>query len=111
MPIDLFIESIAATACACRARGFPHQHRIAHAALLLSLKHNKVLHERVVLLTMTTGSDRYARRVQMRDLGCNFQQFEAFSVQGRSDVPGFWRKRPAAVSRSTCDLVLRRGKR
>ncbi len=57
MPLDLFIESIAANppmrvpGTAVFLTSTPN--RVPHA-LLHNLKHNKVLHERVVLLTMTT---------------------------------------------------------
>jgi KUP system potassium uptake protein len=94
MPIDVFIESIAAsppmrvpgtavflTSTPARA---PH-------ALLHNLKHNKVLHERVVLLTLTTQdipTVPLAERVRIRELGCNFQQFEAyFGFKEDPDVP------------------------
>jgi len=54
--------------------------RVPHA-LLHNLKHNKVLHERVVLLTLKTRDIPAvppANRLKIRDLGCNFHQIEAF---------------------------------
>jgi KUP system potassium uptake protein len=54
--------------------------RVPHA-LRHNLKHNKVLHERVVLLTMTTRDIPQVsplERLQIEELGCDFQQFEAF---------------------------------
>jgi KUP system potassium uptake protein len=74
--------------CACRHRG--HHSRARHCrcdqgrvqhALLHNLKHNKVLHERVVLLTMTTRDIPVVpltERMRIEDLGCNFWQIEAF---------------------------------
>ena len=84
MPLDIFITSIAANP--------PHrvpgtavfltttEARVPHA-LLHNLKHNKVLHDRVVLLTIKTHevpSVPLAERLRIRDLGCNFQQMEAY---------------------------------
>jgi KUP system potassium uptake protein len=94
MPIDLFIESISANpptrvpGTAVFLTSTPNR---APHALLHNLKHNKVLHERVVLLTMTTRdipTVPLPDRVQIRDLGCNFQQFEAFfGFKEDPDVP------------------------
>ena len=94
MPIDLFIESIAASppmrvpGTAVFLTSTPHR---APHALLHNLKHNKVLHERVVLLTLTTEDIPTvppSERVRIRDLGCNFQQFEAFfGFKEDPDVP------------------------
>ena len=94
MPIDLFIESIAANppmrvpGTAIFLTSTPNR---APHALLHNLKHNKVLHERVVLLTLTTQdipTVPLCDRVQIRDLGCNFQQFEAFfGFKEDPDVP------------------------
>jgi KUP system potassium uptake protein len=94
MPIDLFIESIAANppmrvpGTAVFLTSTPNR---APHALLHNLKHNKVLHERVVLLTLTTQdipTVPLSDRVQIRDLGCNFQQFEAFfGFKEDPDVP------------------------
>ncbi|MGH8799888.1 MAG: KUP/HAK/KT family potassium transporter, partial [Casimicrobiaceae bacterium] len=94
MPIDVFIESIAASppmrvpGTAVFLTSTPGR---APHALLHNLKHNKVLHERVVLLTLTTQDIPTvppAERVRIRELGCNFQQFEAFfGFKEDPDVP------------------------
>ena len=94
MPIDLFIESIASNppmrvpGTAVFLTNTPHR---APHALLHNLKHNKVLHERVVLLTLTTEdipTVPLSDRVRIRELGCNFQQFEAFfGFKEDPDVP------------------------
>ena len=64
--------------------------RVPHA-LLHNLKHNKVLHERVVFLTVTTREIPVvplAERVRIDDLGCNFSQVEAFfGFKDDPDVP------------------------
>ena len=61
------------------------------AALLHNLKHNKVLHERVVLLTLTTRDIPKVplrERLRIEELGCSFQQFEAFfGFKEDPDVP------------------------
>jgi KUP system potassium uptake protein len=94
MPIDLFIQSIAASppmrvpGTAVFLTSTPNR---APHALLHNLKHNKVLHERVILLTLTTQdipTVPLSERVRIRDLGCNFQQFEAlFGFKEDPDVP------------------------
>ena len=94
MPIDAFVESIAAVPPArvpgtavflTNTRG-----RVPHA-LLHNLKHNKVLHERVVLLTIKTREIPVvplAERVHIEDLGANFEQIEAyFGFTESQDVP------------------------
>ena len=94
MPVDAFISSIAASppprvpgtaVFLTSTRG-----RVPHA-LLHNLKHNKVLHERVVLLTVTTReipAVPLSERVRIQDLGCNFQQMEAFfGFKEDPDVP------------------------
>jgi KUP system potassium uptake protein len=77
MPVDVFIRS--ATSSAARVPGtavfltsspdgVPH-------ALLHNLKHNKVLHERVVILTVKTEAVPFvdaAQRVEIDDLGFDF---------------------------------------
>ena len=84
MPLDVFISSIAASpptrvpGTAVFLTNTPG--RVPHA-LLHNLKHNKVLHEQVVLLTVTTRDIPVvplSDRVRIDDLGCNFHQFEAF---------------------------------
>ena len=94
MPLDVFIESISASpplrvpGTAVFLTGIPG--RVPHA-LLHNLKHNKVLHERVVLLTVTTRDIPrvpLSERLQIDDLGCDFQQFEAFfGFKDDPDVP------------------------
>jgi KUP system potassium uptake protein len=94
MPIDAFIESIAAAPPA-RVPGTAvfltnTQGRVPHA-LLHNLKHNKVLHERVVLLTIKTREIpvvELADRVHIDNLGANFEQIEAyFGFTEDQDVP------------------------
>jgi len=64
--------------------------RVPHA-LLHNLKHNKVLHERVVFLTIATREIPIvplSERVHFDDLGCNFWQVEAFfGFKEDPDVP------------------------
>lgn len=77
MPIEVFIKS--ATASTTRvpgtavfltstSNGVPH-------ALLHNMKHNKILHERVVFLTVTIENVPYVpatRRIEVVDMGQNF---------------------------------------
>ena len=77
MPVSVFVKSAANSATrvagtavfmTSAADGVPH-------ALLHNLKHNKVLHERVVLLTVTIEDYPYVdgdRRVELQDLGQGF---------------------------------------
>jgi KUP system potassium uptake protein len=94
MPIDLFISSVAenppvrvpgTAVFLTSTRG-----RVPHA-LLHNLKHNKVLHERVVLLTLVTRDiPRVSRadRLKVSELGCNFKQIEAFyGFMEDQDIP------------------------
>ena len=64
--------------------------RVPHA-LLHNLKHNKVLHERVVLLTINTREIPVvatADRVRIESLGANFEQIKAyFGFTESQDVP------------------------
>ena len=94
MPIDIFIESIAASP-AVRVPGTAvfltsTANRVPHA-LLHNLKHNKVLHERVVFLTVVTRDiPRVApkERVVIQDIGCHFWQIRAdFGFMEDPDVP------------------------
>jgi len=94
MPLDIFIESIAASPpirvpgtavfLASAANRVPH-------ALLHNLKHNKVLHERVVFLTIVTRDIprvNAVERVAIEDLGCNFWQIRAhFGFVEEPEVP------------------------
>jgi KUP system potassium uptake protein len=77
MPVSVFVKSAANSATrvpgtavfmTSASDGVPH-------ALLHNLKHNKVLHERVILLTVTIEDYPYVdgeRRVEFRDLGQGF---------------------------------------
>jgi KUP system potassium uptake protein len=94
MPIDLFISSVAENP-PVRVPGTAvfltsTQGRVPHA-LLHNLKHNKVLHERVVLLTLVTRDiPRVSRadRLKVSELGCNFMQIEAFyGFMEDQDIP------------------------
>jgi KUP system potassium uptake protein len=84
MPVNLFISSITESP-PLRVPGTAvfltsTEGRVPHA-LLHNLKHNKVLHERVVLLTLKTRDIpvvALADRLRIRDMGCNFHQIEAF---------------------------------
>ncbi len=94
MPLDVFIESIGShppvrvPGTAVFLTNMPG--RVPHA-LLHNLKHNKVLHDRVVLLTVTTRDiPRVALsdRLKIEELGCSFQQVEAFfGFKEDPDVP------------------------
>ena len=94
MPLDIFIASISASppvrvpGTAVFLTSMPG--RVPHA-LLHNLKHNKVLHERVVLLTLTTRDIPrvpISERLRIERLGCNFEQFEAFfGFKEDPDVP------------------------
>jgi KUP system potassium uptake protein len=84
MPLDLFIDSIG-TSPPPRVPGTAvfltsTANRVPHA-LLHNLKHNKVLHDRVVFLTVVTRDiPRVAasERVRTTELGCQFWRMEAF---------------------------------
>ena len=84
MPVGLFITSVSESP-PVRVPGTAvfltsTEGRVPHA-LLHNLKHNKVLHERVVLLTLKTRDiPRVSRadRLKIYDLGCNFHQIEAY---------------------------------
>jgi KUP system potassium uptake protein len=64
--------------------------RVPHA-LLHNLKHNKVLHERVVLLTLKTRdipAVPRAERLRIAELDCNFLQIEAYyGFMEDQDIP------------------------
>jgi KUP system potassium uptake protein len=94
MPLDLFIESIG-TSPAQRVPGTAvfltsTTNRVPHA-LLHNLKHNKVIHERVVFLTIVTRDIprvELPERVHIESLGCNFWQIRAdFGFTEDPDVP------------------------
>ena len=94
MPLDLFIQSINASPPA-RVTGTAvflsgAQNSVPHA-LLHNLKHNKVLHERVVFLTIVPRDIPYvplSERYDAKPLGCNFFQIHAFyGFKEDPDVP------------------------
>jgi KUP system potassium uptake protein len=64
--------------------------RVPHA-LLHNLKHNKVLHERVVFLTVVVRDVPYVpdeERIEVTTLGCDFYQFIAYyGFKEDPDVP------------------------
>jgi KUP system potassium uptake protein len=93
MPVEIFVKSAAnsATRVAGTAvfmttapEGVPH-------ALLHNLKHNKVLHERVMLLTVKIEDVPYVdedRRFDLTDLGSGFYRLIIrFGFMQESDVP------------------------
>src|SRR6185312_6693366 len=83
MPLDLFIQSIEASPPA-RVEGTAvfltsTPNRVPHA-LLHNLKHNKVLHERVVFLTVVTRDVPFVNedeRLDVKALGCDFYRMTA----------------------------------
>ena len=82
LPMEIFIKSAATSAArvpgtavfmTSSASGVPH-------ALLHNLKHNKVLHERVILLTVRIEDVPYVhdeKRVELKDYGSGFLPGEA----------------------------------
>ena len=94
LPLDLFIRSIevapparvegTAVFMTSTAGQVPH-------ALLHNLKHNKVLHERVIFLTVVTRDVPFveeASRFEIQTLGCDFFQFLAYyGFKEEPDVP------------------------
>jgi len=93
MPVEIFVKSAANSAArvpgtavfmTTSPSGVPH-------ALLHNLKHNKVLHERVMLLTVSIEDVPYVeevRRFQMTDLGSGFYRLVIrFGFMQESDVP------------------------
>jgi KUP system potassium uptake protein len=94
MPLDLFIQSIEASP-PTRVPGTAvfltsTQNRVPHA-LLHNLKHNKVLHERVVFLTIVPRDVPFVNdeeRMNVKPLGCNFFKMTAdFGFKEDPDVP------------------------
>ncbi|WP_076073275.1 potassium transporter Kup [Sphingomonas montana] len=94
MPVQVFVKSAASSATrvagtavfmTSSAEGVPH-------ALLHNLKHNKVLHERVILLTVKIEDVPYVitgRRTVMEDLGQGFFRLVIrFGFMEEPDVPG-----------------------
>jgi KUP system potassium uptake protein len=94
LPLDLFIPSIE-VAPPTRVEGTAifmtsSPGRVPHA-LLHNLKHNKVLHERVVFLTVVVRDVPYVpdeERIEVTTLGCDFYQFIAYyGFKEDPDVP------------------------
>jgi len=94
MPLDLFIQSIQASP-PTRVPGTAvfltsASNRVPHA-LLHNLKHNKVLHQRVVFLTVVTRDVPFVadeERTEIRSLGCDFYQMSAYyGFKEDPDVP------------------------
>jgi KUP system potassium uptake protein len=94
MPLDLFIQSIDASPPA-RVPGTAvfltsTPNRVPHA-LLHNLKHNKVLHERVVILTIVTRDIPYVpdeERGDVESLGGDFYRLAAdYGFKDDPDVP------------------------
>ena len=94
LPLDLFIQSIE-VAPPIRVDGTAifmtsTPDRVPHA-LLHNLKHNKVLHQRVVFLTVMMRDTPYvpeSERIEVRTLGCDFYQFMAwYGFKEDPDVP------------------------
>lgn len=93
MPIQVFIASAASSASrvpgtavfmTSTAEGVPH-------ALLHNLKHNKVLHDRIILLTVAIADQPYwpeAKRVKREDLGHGFHRMVLrFGFMEEANVP------------------------
>ena len=94
LPLESFIASIE-VAPPTRVEGTAvfmtsAQDRVPHA-LLHNLKHNKVLHQRVVFLTIITRDIPYVsddERIEISPLGCDFYRFLAFSgFKDDPDIP------------------------
>jgi KUP system potassium uptake protein len=94
MPLDLFIQSVEASP-PTRVEGTAvfltsSRNTVPHA-LLHNLKHNKVLHERIVFLTVVTSdvpSVPVDERYDARPLGCNFFQIIAhYGFKDDPDIP------------------------
>jgi KUP system potassium uptake protein len=94
MPLDVFIQSIEASP-PTRVSGTAvfltsTQNRVPHA-LLHNLKHNKVLHERVVFLTIVTRDIPFVpdeERFEIKTLGCDFYRMTAdYGFKEDPDVP------------------------
>ena len=94
MPLDVFIQSIEASP-PTRVPGTAvfltsTQNRVPHA-LLHNLKHNTVLHERVVFLTVVTRDIPFVaedERIEIKPLGCDFYRMTAdYGFKEDPDVP------------------------
>jgi KUP system potassium uptake protein len=97
LPMEIFIKSAATSAArvpgtavfmTSTANGVPH-------ALLHNLKHNKVLHERVILLTVQIRDVPYVdadKRSDLRDYGSGFYRLVIrFGFMEEVDVPAMLR--------------------
>jgi KUP system potassium uptake protein len=94
MPLDLFIQSVEASPperVAGTAVFLTSTFNTVPHALLHNLKHNKVLHERIVFLTITTRDIPYVpedERCEAKPLGCDFYQIRAdYGFKEDPDVP------------------------
>ena len=94
MPLDLFIQSVEASP-PTRVEGTAvfltsSLNTVPHA-LLHNLKHNKVLHARIVFLTVITGdvpSVPVENRYEAKPLGCDFFQIVAhYGFKDDPDIP------------------------
>jgi len=94
LPLDAFLSSIEVSP-PLRVEGTAvfmtsTPDRVPHA-LLHNLKHNKVLHERVVFLTVVIRDIPYVEadeRIEVKSLGCDFYQFLAYyGFKEEPDVP------------------------
>ena len=107
MPIKVFVQSAASSAArvpgtavfmTSQAQGVPH-------ALLHNLKHNKVLHERVILLTVKIADTPYVavgQRMEFKDLGQGFYRMVInYGFMEDPDVPA------ALASTKSCGADFR----
>jgi KUP system potassium uptake protein len=98
MPMDVFIKSAATAATrvagtavfmSTSATGVPH-------ALLHNLKHNKVLHDRIMILTVIIDEIPYVSdedRIGVRDLGSNFFRIIIrYGFMQQIDIPAVLKK-------------------
>lgn len=94
LPLDLFIQSIEVSP-PTRVEGtavfMTSTPNLVPHALLHNLKHNKVLHERVVFLTVVMRDIPYVDaedRIEIKQLGADFYQFLAYyGFKEDPDVP------------------------
>lgn len=93
MPIETFIQSISNGVVRVPGTAVFLTHTLggAPSSLLHNMKHNKVLHERVVMLTVKTESVPYVpteQRVTLRDLGSGFHWITVYyGFMQRPDLP------------------------
>jgi KUP system potassium uptake protein len=92
LPVEAFIESIGDVPRVPGTGVFmSSNNRIVPHAMLHNLKHNKVIHERVVLMTLRyaqTPAVADSERVFVQPLGANFYRMDArFGYMEDSDVP------------------------